>query len=213
MMGQAQELILSLVSLTWPRCGYLAVLMVLGADGVGSSLRAQLYLDHAMFERLPYINIQMKLSTPPGALPSGLDTHGINTILGTHNYSLLLVPFHGHPLPSTSDKSDNRNGETQDVLKALDRHRPEFLFAILTIRCFKDWENLSADDWQGKTVELLTKDRAHPSLIRIFQEDVIPHTVGQPWQVVSCDPKRPVPYDGDRVVLIGDAAHVMPPSA
>lgn len=155
----------------------------------------------------------MKLSTPSGALPRGLDTQGINTLLGAHNYSLLLVPFHGHPLPSNSGKSKNKDAEIQDVLKALDQHRPEFLFAILTIRSFNGWETLTADEWQGKTVELLTEDRAHPSLIRMFTDDVIPHTVGQPWQVVSCDPKRHVPYDGGAVVLIGDAAHVMPPQA
>ena len=175
-------------------------------------MRAQLYPDHAVFDRLLYINVQMKFATSPHRLPDGLDTHGINTILGTHNYSLLLVPFHGDPLPHNG-RVNQVDTDKQDILKALDRPRPEFTFAILTIRCFQDWQSLTSEDWQAKTVELLTRDHADPSMIRMIKEDVIPQTVGQPWPVVSCNPKRPVPYNGGRVVLIGDATHVMPPQA
>lgn len=149
----------------------------------------------------------------PDKVPQKLDVHGINTVLGTRNYSILLVPFHGTPLPSHKHMSDDRGETLQDVLKALDDPKPQFLFAILTIRCFEGWQDLTAEDWQYKTVQLLEQDKAHSSLIRKFKDDVIPQTIGKPWQVVSCDPRHPVPYEGGRVVLIGDAAHAMSPQS
>lgn len=179
---------------------------------MGSDLRASLYPSHTRFERLPYLNIQMKLSTPLDRLPPTLDRNGINAILGTRNYSLLLVPFHGEPLPACSTYTGS-DDSLEKVQKANDQPRPQYLFAILTIRCFDKWQDLTDSDWRLKTVQLLKTDKTDSLLVEAFEHDVIPGTVGAPWQVVSCDPEKPVPYNGGRVVLIGDAAHAMPPQA
>lgn len=158
----------------------------------------------------------MKLVTPPLKLPALMDKRGINAILGTQDYSILLVPFHREPLPdlpSAQHASAARDATAQEMLKAINGPRPQFLFAILTLKCLHDWRNWTSHNWQIRVIELLTADKADPTIIEAFRNDSIPGTVGSPWQVVSHDPANPVPYDGGRVVLIDDAAHVIPPQA
>ena len=182
----------------------------IGADGVGSALRGQLYPTFAEFARLPYINIQMKLTTTAADLPKLLDANGINIVLGTEDYSLLLVPFHAQtPSPDTIDSGEFPVNSP----KSLHQDHPQFLFAILTIHTFDGWQETNEWGWKTKIVKLLQEDGADEHLIRAFKQDIISGTVGSPWQVVRCDPDRPVPYSGGKVILIGDAVHAMPPQA
>lgn len=184
-----------------------------GADGVGSALRGQLYPSHAEFARLPYINIQMKLTTTVAELPKLLDANGINIVLGTKDYSLLLVPFHAQtPSPGTTDSGESPVSSPKRIIQ----DHPQFLFAILailTIHTFDGWQETNEWGWQTEIVKLLQEDGADEHLIRAFKQDIISGTVGSPWQVVRCDPDRPVPYSGGNVILIGDAVHAMPPQA
>ena len=178
-----------------------------GADGVGSLLRGQLYPTHAQFERLPYLNIQMKLSTSPTTLPK-LDVHGINLLTGTANYSLLLVPFHPQQIPARdyslliapSPTSTMPADVVSPPPSASISEEPGFLFAILTIQMFDGWEETTQWGWKNKIIELLEADEADNKLIRAFKQDILPGSIGSPWQVVRCDPDRPVPYDGARSV-------------
>lgn len=190
---------------------------------MGSLVRNQLYPSHAQFERLPYLNIQMKLSTSPAQLPKSLDTYGINLITGTQDYSLLLVPFHPvktpvkdysllivpSPIETSSATANHVVASPSDLLS----EEPGFLFAILTVHTFEAWETTTQWGWKNRLVELLKADEADESLIRAFEHDLIPGTISAPWQVVRCDPDRPVPYAGGKVILIGEAAHAMPPQA
>jgi hypothetical protein len=169
---------------------------------------------------LPYIVVQSKLSTPHSSLPL-LDPQGINMALGYKGYSLLLVPFSGEPLPSYqrpddsdgpfSDPEEIRHSDVTSVQKALEGPTPEYVFANITVPAFAGWEDLTETAWIEHITRLLRSDNADSDLIRAFEGDVIPETVGA-WQIVSCGERR-VPYGacGGRVVLIGDAAHAMPP--
>jgi 2-polyprenyl-6-methoxyphenol hydroxylase-like FAD-dependent oxidoreductase len=165
----------------------------------------------------------MKLSTSPSQLPKSLDTHGINLMAGTQDYSVLLVPFHPvrtpvkdysllivpSPIETSSAKDNHKVASPSDPLS----EEPGFLFAILTVHTFEARETTTQWGWKNRLVELLKADEADQLLIRAFEHDIIPGTIGAPWQVVRCDPDRPVPYDGGKVILIGDAAHAMPPQA
>jgi 2-polyprenyl-6-methoxyphenol hydroxylase-like FAD-dependent oxidoreductase len=86
-----------------------------------------------------------------------------------------------------------------------------YVVANITVPAFAGWEDLTETAWIEHITRLLRSDNAHSGLIRAFEGDVIPGTVGA-WQIVSCGERR-VPYGacGGRVVLIGDAAHAMPP--
>lgn len=182
----------------------------IGADGVGSALRGQLYPTFAEFARLPYINIQMKLTTTVAKLPKLLDANGINIVLGTKDYSLLLVPFHSQtPSPGIIDSCESPINSP----KSLHQDHPQFLFAILTIHTFDGWQETNEWGWKTKMVKLLEEDGADEHLIKAFKQDIISGSVGSPWQVVRCDPDRPVPYSRGQVILIGDAVHAMPPQA
>jgi hypothetical protein len=159
----------------------------------------------------------MKLSTSPTQLPKSLDTHGINLITGTNDYSLLLVPFHSQTVAAKDYSLAIAPSPTQTTAPGIPSpllsEEPGFLFAILTVHTFQGWQETTQWGWKNKVVELLEADQADEEVIRAFKQDIIPGTIGSPWQVVRCDPDRPVPYDGGRVVLIGDAAHAMPPQA
>lgn len=160
----------------------------------------------------------MKLSTSPTQLPKSLDTHGINLITGTKDYSLLLVPFHSQTVAAKDYSlaivpSPTTQTTSPEIPSPLLSEEPGFLFAILTIHTFEGWQETTQWGWKNKVVELLEADQADEDVIRAFKQDIIPGTIGSPWQVVRCDPDRPVPYDGGRVVLVGDAAHAMPPQA
>jgi 2-polyprenyl-6-methoxyphenol hydroxylase-like FAD-dependent oxidoreductase len=185
---------------------------------VGSILRGQLYPSHAQFERLPYLNIQMKLTTKPSQLPKSLDAHGINLITGTANYSLLLVPFHPQKIPAKDHSLlivPSPTSTAPPITDTIDQvsEEPGFLFAILTTQTFEGWQETTQWGWKNKVVESLEADQADDQLIRAFKQDIIPGTICSPWQAVRCDPDDPVPYDGGKVMLIGDAAHAMPPQA
>jgi len=159
----------------------------------------------------------MKLFTSPSQLPKSLDTHGINLITGSKDYSLLLVPFHPQTIPARDYSLAILPSPTQTtspgITSPLFSEEPGFLFAILTIHTFEGWRETTQWGWKNKVVELLEADQADDEVIRAFKQDIIPGTIGSPWQVVRCDPDRPAPYDGGKIVLIGDAAHAMPPQA
>lgn len=189
----------------------IALLTSPGADGVGSILRNQRYPSHAKFARLPYLNIQMELSTPLNGLPKMPDLHGINLVLGTDKYSLLLVPLRG--TTDAARQLQSHDPASDDSSAAQSSLSDPCIFAILTTHTFDAWQDLSETDWADKVVRLLEKDGADKGLLHAFMENIIPGTIGSPWQVARCDPNNPVPFDGGRVILIGDAAHVMPPQA
>jgi 2-polyprenyl-6-methoxyphenol hydroxylase-like FAD-dependent oxidoreductase len=154
----------------------------------------------------------MKLSTATQRLPKLIDPHGINLILGTKDYSLLLVPLQSASPAPDGLTTDPPRTDTTRVKEAAEREG-SYLFAILTIHTFTGWQDMTPADWGHKVVRLLEADQADHDLIHAFMEDIIPGTIGEAWQVVRCNPDDPVPYDGGRVVLIGDAAHAMPPQA
>jgi hypothetical protein len=188
-------------------------------------LRGQLYPSYARFGTLPFIVVQCKLSTRRSSLPL-LDDKGINMALGSKGYSVLLVPFHGERLPSyTRPNGEESDGpfadppstsaapcpELNEVITALDSPAPEYIFANTTLPHFVGWEDLTDPAWVEHITRVLRSDGAHPDLISAFEKDVIPGTVGA-WKIVSCG-SNAVPFGGcgGRVVLIGDAAHAMPP--
>jgi len=159
----------------------------------------------------------MKLSTSPTQLPKSLDKHGINLLTGTQDYSLLLVPFHNTTVAakdySLAIVPSPIQINSPEIPPPLLSEEPGFLFAILTIHAFEGWQETTQWGWKNKIIELLEADQAAEEVIRAFKQDIISGTIGSPWQVVRCDPDRPVPYDGGKVILIGDAAHAMPPQA
>jgi hypothetical protein len=181
-----------------PSASHLVLTILTGADGLGSTLRAQLYPEYARFDMLPYIVVQSKLSTPHASLPL-LDPQGINMALGYKGYSLLLVPFSGEPLPPYpgpddsnspfSDPEEIRHSDVTTIQKALDGPTPEYVFANITVPAFAGWEDLTETAWIEHITRLLRSDNAHSGLIRAFEGDVIPGTVGA-WQIVSCGERR-----------------------
>ena len=159
----------------------------------------------------------MKLSTSPTQLPKSPDKHGINLLTGTQDYSLLLVPFHTTTVAakdySLAIVPSPIQINSPEIPPPLLSEEPGFLFAILTIHAFEGWQETTQWGWKNKIIELLEADQADDRVIRAFKQDITSGTIGSPWQVVRCDPDRSVPYDGGKVILVGDAAHAMPPQA
>ena len=177
------------------KCGWKGDALTAGADGIGSRLRAQLHPQHTRFPRLPFINVQLKLRPAP-YLP--LSPGGISMVLGAQSYSVLLVPSLGSPLPGVTTPADT-------IHAALDEGA-EYLFCNVTLSTFPGWQPLTGSQWIDRIVRLLGIDHADERLLRAF-EGVIPGTVGA-WEVVCCSGY--LEHSG-RVVLMGDAAHAMPP--
>lgn len=182
------------------------------ADGVGSTIRAQLHPTHAKVPALPYIGIQLKLLTPITRLPR-LAPSTINVISGTQPYSLILTPFHGTPVPPLGSTEMNPFTDPSDyepTVKALDEPCPEYIFTAFCMKAFQGWEDMTSQAWIGKIAKILRNDGADENLAKAIEEGAVPQTVGA-WQLVSMNPDDLVKWKEGRVILIGDSAHTMLP--
>ncbi|WVQ95003.1 hypothetical protein IAU59_002095 [Kwoniella sp. CBS 9459] len=204
--------------------------LVVGADGVGSVVRAQLFPTpaEARFPLLPYLVLQFKLATPIASLAEILpDMNGINQFVGTKSTSLTLVPLHtadGVPsLPAMTPRAaliQSEQGPFAEpdasvlaVKKALEDPKTGYIFARVIIPSFNGWEDLVEGAWIDKILEILRSEGYVSEIIRAVEDDIVSGSLGT-WGIVSSEPGKHAPSSENgkgRTVLIGDAMHAMPP--
>ncbi|WRT69920.1 uncharacterized protein IL334_006911 [Kwoniella shivajii] len=194
---------------------------VIGADGVGSIVRSQLFPTHSQFPLLPHAVVQFKLATPLSRLSSLPDKHGNNLILGTQSSSFQIVPLAGTALPTmTPGAALNLSGQgpfaepdnsIKDIHTALEDPKSGYIFVRMIVPSFTGWEDLTEGAWIEKAIKLLKDDVADHQIVTAFEEDIIPGTVAA-WGIVSSSVGNSMPCREGRLVLIGDAMHAMPPT-
>lgn len=134
-------------------------------------------------------------------------------ITGKNAYSMIFVPFSGTPVPPLATIELNPFSDPADfepTLKALDEPCPESIFVAFSMRAFQGFEDMTGQAWLARIAHILKENGADGRPIRAIEEDGVPQTVGA-WQIVSMDEEDLIKWNGGRVVLVGDAAHVMPP--
>ncbi|OCF44572.1 hypothetical protein I317_01645 [Kwoniella heveanensis CBS 569] len=204
--------------------------LVVGADGVGSVIRAQLSpsSDAARFPLLPYVVLQFKLAAPFESLAHILpDMNGINQFVGTKSTSLTLVPLHSaegySPLPAMTPRAaliQSEQGPFAEadasvlaVKNALEDPKTGYIFAKAIIPSPSGWEDLTEGAWIDKILDSLRFEGYANEIVTAVEDDLIPGTLGA-WGIVSSGIGKSAPWTehaGGRTVLIGDAMHAIPP--
>ncbi|OCF61457.1 hypothetical protein L486_01105 [Kwoniella mangroviensis CBS 10435] len=131
--------------------------LVIGADGIGSIVRSQIYPSFPDFPLLPYLMIQFKLATPIAKLPLQLNKDCQNIILGSHSNCLHVISLHGTDLPHMTPRSAITLSEQgpfaepdQSVLKVQDAIKDPQTGYVL-VRMFLNVSGEGAAGWEDLT--------------------------------------------------------------
>lgn len=161
-------------------------------------------------------------------------------MLGTNNYAVLLIPIRTAPQVSGMDRSDYGTDPFADSPvgaqdQAGDTGSRDYIYfsttlytsilppALAQVLRTEGRKAITEDQWIDFINDLLIADGAPNALVNAARDDVIPDSTGA-WPIAAADECVPTSADLEtlrhageedrwmrRVVLLGDAAHAMPP--
>lgn len=109
-------------------------------------------------------------------------------------YCLLLVHFKGEAASTTAQMLEHDAGYT---------------YCIFTGRVFDNWKEAEEEDQKKIVLETMTKDEAHPCLLKALEADWVSGSSGC-WQVVTASSvQKKIIWESPNCVILGDAAHAM----
>ncbi|WWC64918.1 uncharacterized protein I303_107532 [Kwoniella dejecticola CBS 10117] len=197
---------------------------VIGADGMNSTIRSQLHPSLSPPHSLPYVFVQFKLATSPSKIPTAFQQDGMNLVLGNSSNSTQIIVFSGRPLPPLDPKTalkmseEGPFAEPDDTVKAvqkqLDDPKSGFVLARMTIptRLAEGWEDYNEGSWIDRILTILRHDGTNEAMIKMIEDDLVPATTHASL-MFSDEAGKAVPFREGRIVLVGDAMHVVPPTS
>lgn len=166
-----------------------------GAEGISSITRSYLLPSLPLKSRsLPYLTINFKLRSPSLLTPLLPSQNGLNMLLGTTSYSLILVCITGEDAQNATEMAREDSG---------------FTYGIMTVPFFEGWKEMGEEGWKEICLEYLRSDEADGAIGKALVEEWVKGTGGC-WEVVSAlgEDRN---WTSERCVLVGDACHLMPP--